>query len=107
TQSWGACQQRNIPRHPDLMRAQLDYFSSHSIQHLFIYTWDDWTEGSQCEPDVTNGTQILLLLRQSITTFYGATQNTNGDTMLISRWVNYPQLRNCTAINVTSIPSIA
>ncbi|CAF3308862.1 unnamed protein product [Rotaria socialis] len=106
TQSWGACQPRNIPRHPDLMRAQLDYFSSNSIQHLFIYTWDDWTEGSQCEPDVTNGTQILLLLRQSITSFYGATQNTKGDTMLNSRWVNYPQLRNCTAINVTSIPSV-
>lgn len=106
TQSWGACQPRSIPRQPDLIRAQLDYFSSNSIRHLFIYTWDDWTEGSQCEPDTTNGTQVLLFLRQSIASFYNIAQNTDDDTKLVSRWTNYPQLRNCTIINVTSIPSI-
>ncbi|CAF2419199.1 unnamed protein product [Rotaria sp. Silwood2] len=106
TQSWGACQQRTIPRNPDLIRAQLDYFSSHSVRHLFIYTWDDWTEGSQFEPDITNGAQTLLFLRQSIASFYGDTQDTDGDNKLVSRWINYPQLRNCTQINVTSVPSI-
>ncbi len=106
TQSWGACQHRTIPRHDDVMRAQFDYFSSHSIRQLFIYTWDDWTEGSQFEPDMTNGTKFLLLLRQSIASFYGEAQNIDGDAKLVSRWINYPQLRNCTPINVTSIPSI-
>ncbi|CAF4597069.1 unnamed protein product, partial [Rotaria sp. Silwood2] len=86
--------------------AQLDYFSSHSVRHLFIYTWDDWTEGSQFEPDITNGAQTLLFLRQSIASFYGDTQDTDGDNKLVSRWINYPQLRNCTQINVTSVPSI-
>ncbi|CAF3453220.1 unnamed protein product, partial [Rotaria sp. Silwood2] len=83
-----------------------DYFSSHSVRHLFIYTWDDWTEGSQFEPDITNGAQTLLFLRQSIASFYGDTQDTDGDNKLVSRWINYPQLRNCTQINVTSVPSI-
>lgn len=106
TQSWGACQIRTIPRHYDVMRAQLDYFSAHSIRHLFIYTWDDWTEGSQFEPDVLNGTTFLLLLRQMITSFYGEAQSAEGDAKLVSRWSNYPQLRNCTQINVTSIPTI-
>ncbi|CAF3202508.1 unnamed protein product [Rotaria sp. Silwood2] len=106
SQGWGGCQQRTIPRHPDLIRAQLDYFASHSIRRLFVYTWDDWTEGSQFEPDVTNGVQYLLLLRQSIASFYGETQNINGDNKLVSRWMNYPQLRNCTHINVISVPTI-
>ncbi len=106
TQSWGACQQRTIPRHYDVMRAQLDYFTSHSIRQLFIYTWDDWTEGSQFEPDVMNGTTFLLLLRQSIASFYGEAQSSDGDAKLVSRWSNYPQLRNCTQIHVTSVPSI-
>ncbi|CAF3308702.1 unnamed protein product [Rotaria sp. Silwood2] len=30
----------------------------------------------------------------------------DGDNKLVSRWINYPQLRNCTQINVTSVPSI-
>jgi hypothetical protein len=106
TQSWGACQVRTIPRHYDVIRGQLDYFASNSIRQLFIYTWDDWTEGSQFDPDTTNGTQFLLLLRQSITSFYGEAQNTDGDSKLVSRWTNYPQLRNCTQIAVTSVPSI-
>jgi hypothetical protein len=106
TKSWGACQIRTIPRHYDVMRAQLDYFSNNSIQQLFVYTWDDWTEGSQFEPDTTNGTTLLLLLRQSIASFYGEAQDIDGDAKLVSRWVNYPQLRNCTQINVTSIPTV-
>jgi hypothetical protein len=106
TQSWGACQPRTIPRHYDVIRAQLDFFSLHSIRQLFIYTWDDWTEGSQFEPDVRNGTKFLLLLRQSIASFYGEAQNIDGDAKLVSRWSKYPQLRNCTHIKVTSIPSI-
>lgn len=106
TQSWGACQIRKITRHYNVMRAQLDYFTLHSIRHLFIYTWDDWTEGSHFEPDTLNGTTFLLLLRQMITSFYGDIQNPDGDNKLVSRWTNYPQLRNCTQINVTSIPSI-
>ncbi len=106
TESWGACQIRTIPRHDDVMLAQLDYFSNHSIRHLLIDTWDDWTEGSQFEPDIMNGTTFLLRLRQLITSFYGETQNPDGDAKLVSRWVNYPQLRNCTHINVTSVPTI-
>lgn len=106
TQSWGACQQRSIPRHPDLIRAQLDYFSSHSIRHLFVYTWDDWTEGSHFEPDTTNGTTFLLLLRQSIASFYNEVQDLDGDQRLVSRWTHYPQLRNCTSLAVTTIPSV-
>lgn len=104
TQSWGACQTRTIPRHADLIRAQLDYFTAHQIRHLFVYTWDDWTEGSQFEPDTMNGTKFLLLLRQSIASFYQQAQSIDGDTKLVSRWTNYPQLRNCTHINVTSVP---
>jgi hypothetical protein len=34
TQLWGACQIQTIPRHYDVMRAQLDYFSNHSIRYL-------------------------------------------------------------------------
>ena len=106
TQSWGACQTRTIPRHSDLMRAQMDYFAAHSIRQLFVYTWDDWTEGSQFEPDVNNGTTFLLLLRQLITSFYNEIQNTDGDAKLVSRWINYPQLRNCTGMTVTSVPKV-
>ena len=105
TQSWGACQTRTIPRHADLIRAQFDYFTAHQIRHLFVYTWDDWTEGSQFEPDTTNGTAFLLLLRRSIASFYQQTQNIDGDRKLVSRWTNYPQLRNCTQIHVTSVPT--
>jgi hypothetical protein len=96
TKSWGACQIRTIPRHYDVIQAQLDYFASNSIRQLFIYTWDDWTEGSHFEPDVTNGTQFLLFLRRSITSFYSEIQNTDGDSKLVSRWTTYPQLRNFT-----------
>lgn len=106
TQSWGACQARTIPRHYDVMRAQLDYFTVHSIRQLFVYTWDDWTEGSQFEPDVKNGTMFLLYLRQLITLFYNEIPNKDGDAKLVSRWMNYPQLRNCTSINVTSVPTV-
>ena len=106
TQSWGSCQPRTIPREADLIRAQLDYFSLHSIRHVFVYTWDDWTEGSHFEPDTRNGSSMLLQLRQSLTSFYRQTPNIDGDDKLVSRWKNYPQLRNCTQIRVTSLPTI-
>ncbi|CAF1394741.1 unnamed protein product [Didymodactylos carnosus] len=95
-----------IPRETQLLQAQFDYFRINQIPRLFIYTWDDFTEGSIVEPDVRNGTWALLNIRQMIGTFYNETQNVTADQMLIDRWTNYPQLRNCTTIQVTSIPSI-
>ena len=106
TQSWGSCQTRQIPRRADVIRAQLDYFARHSIGHLFVFTWDDWTEGSQFEPDTNNGPTLLLQLRQSLTSFYRQTTNLDGDQRLVTRWNTFPQLRNCTSIPVTSLPSI-
>jgi len=58
-------------------------------------TWDDWTEGSEIEPDVTGGPKVLVQVRQGLTKLYGEQQNTTGDQSLANKWINYGQKRNC------------
>jgi len=100
TEDWGGCQQRELPaapdqRDPEVLKAQFDYFTSKKTKGIVLETWDDWTEGTEIEPDVTNGPKVLVQVRQGLTQLYGEPQNTTGDTALSNKWLTFGQKRNC------------
>ena len=100
TEDWGKCTPREIPRDPAVMKAEFDYLadakkSGVDVRGLFFQTWDDWTEGSEMEPDVTEGASKLVQARQSIGTLFGEPDDAAGDAALAKRWADYGQARNC------------
>ena len=76
TMDWGACTAREIPRDPALLDGQFDWLESlpasgPKVQGLLFETWDDWTEGSELEPDVTEGPAKLVQVRQRLGKLFG------------------------------------
>ena len=66
THDWGACMTRLIPRDTEFVRGQFDYLKSNSVKGVVMETWDDWTEGSEFEPDTGSGTSFLVSLRDNL-----------------------------------------
>jgi len=95
TKDWGACKPREIPRDPTLLQAQIDYLISKKVKGVLLETWDDWTEGTNFEPDVVGGPQLLVQLRQLLGKLYGEPDDPVGDKKLQDRWISYGQVRNC------------
>jgi hypothetical protein len=99
TQNWGACEQRQIPRDPALLTGQFDYLKSIKqevdLRALFFETWDDWTEGTEFEPDIVEGTTKLAQARQLIGSLFGEPDDPGGDQALDDAWKNFGQARNC------------
>ncbi|CAF1191619.1 unnamed protein product, partial [Didymodactylos carnosus] len=102
TQGWGACTTRTIPRDTILLQAQFDYFKKQNINRMFLFTWDDYQEGSIFEPDIVNGTWALVTFRQLVGKYFGEEDNSLDEQKLISQWTKYPQIRNCTTIQPSS-----
>ncbi|HUB06664.1 MAG TPA: hypothetical protein VMB50_06670 [Myxococcales bacterium] len=101
TEDWGACTQREIPRDPALLQGQFDYLLAEKAsgawapRGVLLETWDDWTEGSEIEPDVTEGAAKLVQLRQLLGQLYGEPADPAGDAAIAARWATYGQARNC------------
>ena len=115
TRNWrGPCQERQMPsdspRDPAFLTAQSDFFASckagtgcvtspskvtqYDFRGFLGETWDDWTEGSEFEPDVKDGPDRLVRLRGLIGRQFGdAYPDTAGDARLAARWNNYGQAR--------------
>ncbi len=99
TQNWGACQLREIPRDAAVLTGQFDYLASIKqevdLRGVFFETWDDWTEGTEFEPDVVEGSDKLVQLRQQIGKLFGEPADPAGDQALGDAWKNFGQARNC------------
>jgi hypothetical protein len=100
TENWGACQAREIPRDPAVLAGQADYLaqlkqSGFDLRGTFLETWDDWTEGSEFEPDVTEGTAKLIGLRQGLGTVFGDPADPAGEAALTARWSAFGQPLSC------------
>lgn len=100
TQNWGQCTPREIPREADVMKGQFDHLASLKssgvdVRGLFLETWDDWTEGTEFEPDVTEGATKLVAARQGIGALFGDPPDPAGDAALSARWKGYGQARSC------------
>ena len=96
TENWGACTPREMPRDPDVLAGQMDYLKSlGNVRGVILDTWDDWTEGTEIEPDVVEGPAKLLQLKQLLGTFYGESADPNGDQALTARFLDYGQARSC------------
>lgn len=101
TADWGQCMAREIPRDPALLDGELDWLAAEKsagtlpVRGLVVETWDDWTEGSEIEPDVTDGAAKLVQLRQRIGALFGEAPDPAGDAALAARWSGYGQARNC------------
>ncbi len=101
TENWGACQAREIPRDPDVLAGQMDYLGSlvqtktYDVRGVIWDTWDDWTEGTELEPDVVDGPAKLLQFKQSLGTLFGEAADPSGDQALAQRWLGYGQARSC------------
>ena len=112
TRNWsGPCQERRLPttspRDPQFLAAQRDFFtqckqgvactaahSGYDFRGFVGETWDDWTEGSEFEPDVAGGASALVGLRQLIGSVFGDPADAAGDTRLAQRWASYGEARN-------------
>jgi hypothetical protein len=127
TRNWsGPCQERQMPpdsvRDPNLMTAQMDFFhscktgagcitspktiSKYDFRGFIGETWDDWTEGSEFEPDVYEGPDRLVRLRQLLGRVFGDTYpDTTGDSRLTQRWTSYGQARDATGGAATTPPA--
>jgi hypothetical protein len=101
TEGWGQCTMREMPRDPALLAGQLDWLASQHIEHVMLETWDDWTEGSEFEPDVTDGPAKLLELRAGLGALFGEAADPAGDHALAQRWNGYGQARNCCFVDHT------
>lgn len=100
TENWGGCTERQLPpgdpRDPQVLLGEFDYFQAKGMTGLVMETWDDWTEGSEFEPDVAGGTSMLVSLRQQLGALYGDGADPAGDQRLTDRWTSFGQARNCT-----------
>ncbi|HEX8790120.1 MAG TPA: hypothetical protein VF765_04155 [Polyangiaceae bacterium] len=110
TENWGGCSERQLPpgdpRDPQVLLGEFDYFKSKSTSALVMETWDDWTEGSEFEPDVAGGTSMLVSLRQEIGTLEGEAADPAGDKRLTDRWTSFGQARNCTGSPAGTSPTV-
>jgi MYXO-CTERM domain-containing protein len=101
TENWGACQSREIPRDPEVLAGQMGYLSSltlaqtYDVRGVILDTWDDWTEGSELEPEVTDGPAKLLQFKQLLGALYAEPDDPAGDQTLALRWLGYGQARSC------------
>jgi hypothetical protein len=99
TMNWGACQERQLPpgdpRDPAVLQGEFDYLAGRSAKGLIFETWDDWTEGSEFEPDVEGGPSVLVALRGELGGLFGDPVDPVGDARLAARWNGYGQARNC------------
>jgi hypothetical protein len=101
TQNWGACQPREIPRDPAVLQGQMDYLTqlgaggTYQVKGVVFDTWDDWTEGTEFEPDVVEGTAKLVQARQLLGALYGEAADPAGDNALDARWHGFGQARSC------------
>ncbi len=100
TEDWGACQPREIPRDPAVLAGQADFLASlkqggFDLRGTYLETWDDWTEGTEFEPDVTEGTSKLIALRQALGTVFGDPPDPAGQAALTARWSGFGQARSC------------
>ena len=99
TEDWGQCLERQLPpgqpRDLDFLNGEFDYLKSKSTAGVILETWDDWTEGTEFEPDVAGGTTELVALRQHLGGLYGEAADPAGDARLDQRWTQYGQARNC------------
>ncbi len=101
TENWGACQEREIPRDPAVLQGEFDALldaqasGAWSPRGILLETWDDWTEGTEFEPDVVEGAAKLLQLRQLLGQIYGEPPDPTGDGKIAARWAEFGQARNC------------
>jgi len=95
TEDWGACVMRQIPRDPELLEGQIDALAAAGVRPVVLETWDDWTEGSEVEPDVTEGAAKLLAVRRGLGRLGGEPDDPTGEAALSSRWLGFGQPRNC------------
>jgi hypothetical protein len=95
TEDWGACTPREMPRDPAVLAGQMDYLASLPVKGVVFDTWDDWTEGTEMEPDVGEGTAKLLAAKQALGALYGEPADPAGDQALDARWHAFGQPRSC------------
>jgi hypothetical protein len=108
TMSWGQCLERQLPpgdpRDPEVLLGEFDYFKSVGMTGLVGQTWDDWTEGTNFEPDVAGSTATLIEMRQQLAGLFGYQADPAGDAQLTSRWESYGQARNCDGGSASTPP---
>jgi MYXO-CTERM domain-containing protein len=111
TENWGGCSERQFPpgdaRDPQVLLGEFDYFKAKGTTGLVMETWDDWTEGSEFEPDVAGGTSMLVSLRDQLGALYGEAADAPGDQRLADRWTSFGQARNCTGGPAGTSPVVA
>jgi hypothetical protein len=111
TENWGGCTERQLPagdpRDPQVLLGEFDYFHAKGTTGLIMETWDDWTEGSEFEPDVAGGTSVLVSLRQQLGALYGEAADPAGDKRLSDRWTSFGQARNCAGGSAGTSPVVA
>ena len=99
TMNWGTCKERQLPdgdpRDPAVLDGEFDYFASQHTKGLIMETWDDWTEGTEFEPDVLGGTTVLRQLRDDLGSLYGEPADPDGDARLDARWTSFGRARSC------------
>jgi len=95
TMNWGKCSPRVMERNPLYVQAASDFLQKQNITINVAITWDDWTEGHHFEPDVNDGTLMLVTLKQGLGKISGEKPDPVGDKGLDERWKNYGQARNC------------
>ena len=104
TEDWGACTERTIPhvgqgagpRDLDFLEGMFDWaVATGGFQGVLLATWDDWTEGSAFEPDVTDGPERLVRLRNRLGELHEEAADPAGETRLRDRWTGYGQARGC------------
>ncbi|MHB1844980.1 MAG: glycoside hydrolase family 71/99 protein [Deltaproteobacteria bacterium] len=101
TEDWGHCTQREIPRDPAVMQGEFDYLTSErqsgawNVRGLVFQTWDDWTEGTELEPDVQEGAAKLVQLRQLVGALFAQPADPAGDQAVLARWADFGQARDC------------
>ena len=103
TKNWGACVERRIPRDPSVLEGQTRYLGAQKksgafdVRGVVLQTWDDWTEGTEFEPDVEEGPAKLVQLRQQLGSIFGDPSDPSGDARLDARWRSFGQARDCCA----------
>jgi hypothetical protein len=111
TENWGGCTERQLPpgdaRDPQVLLGEFDYLHAKGTTGLVMQTWDDWTEGTEFEPDVAGGTSMLVSLRQQLGALYGEPPDPAGDTRLTDRWTSFGQARNCAGGDAGTSPVVA